>query len=46
LLALVAACYPASQPIGYAHAQLPGFSPVLYPDPANASVDGQVFEYH
>ena len=46
LVALVAACHPAPQPMGFAYAQQPGFSPVLYPEPATASVDGQVFEYH
>jgi hypothetical protein len=45
LVALVAACEPAPQPIAEALAQQPIASPVLYPDPAEGSGDGQVFEY-
>ena len=45
LVALLAACHPASQPIGDAHAQQPTPTSVLYPDPAEGSADGQVFEY-
>ena len=43
--ALVAACEPAQQPIAEAIAQPPAVSKVYYPDPAEGSADGQVFEY-
>jgi starvation-inducible outer membrane lipoprotein len=46
LVALLAACHSAPQPIGGAHAQQPTPTLVFYPDPADGSVDGQVFEYH
>jgi hypothetical protein len=45
LVALVAACEPAQQPIAEAIAQPPAVSKVYYPDPAEGSADGQVFEY-
>jgi hypothetical protein len=45
LVTLLAACHPAPQPIGGAHAQQPTPTPVVYPYPAEGSVDGQVFEY-
>jgi len=45
LVALVAACEPAQQPIAEAIAQPPAASKVFYPDPAEGSGDGQVFEY-
>jgi hypothetical protein len=43
LVTLVAACEPA--PLPEAHAQLPEAARVTYPDPAEGSGDGQVFEY-
>ena len=45
LVALVAACEPAPQPIADAHAQQPQATRVAYPDPAEGSGEGQVFEY-
>lgn len=45
LLALLAACEPTPQPIAEAHAQQPTASTVFYPEPAEGSRDGQVFEY-
>jgi hypothetical protein len=45
LIALAAACHPTPQPIAEAYAQRPEATRVAYPDPAEGSVDGQVFEY-
>jgi hypothetical protein len=43
LVTLVAACEPA--PLPEAHAQQPEATRVSYPDPAEGSGDGQVYEY-
>jgi hypothetical protein len=43
LVTLVAAC--ESAPLPEAHAQQPEATRVSYPDPAEGSGDGQVFEY-
>ena len=46
LVALVAACQPAPQPIAEARAQQPQAAAVAWPDPAEGSADGQVFDYY
>ena len=46
LVALLAACEPTPQPIAEAHAQQPQAARVVYPDPAEGSSEGQVFEYY
>ena len=43
LVTLAAACEPS--PLPEAYAQKPEANRVSYPDPAEGSVDGQVFEY-
>jgi hypothetical protein len=45
LVALAAACEPAPRPIAEARAEQPEAARVAYPDPAEGSGDGQVFEY-